>query len=505
MKSSNALLPAGRIRKTCIIFSLAGALGFLYLRTFLLPATPLAAYGDEIHYFLHAVRMMHGQLPYRDFFTFVLPGTDVLYAAVFRLLGVRQWVAQALIVAVGWLLAVVITWVASKVLSGPLALLPGLLFLVFDFDSALDATHHWWSTLFVLLAVGVLLGGRSSRRVLAAGALCGVAALFTQTQGALGAMAIALYLVLTAGEEALRLRELVLLGAAFLVALGCGLGYFIWQVGLRAIAYWTIYFPAVYFSTLEAHTPGAYFLRMPTLHRPGDLLTMVPYLFIHAAVPWIYGLCLWRLVRERKIMDRQMWSRALLLTLVGLALFVSVMSAATVLRLCVIAPPAMILGVWFFSGTTQLDRWMRAALWTAGVVLLLYLPVSRQRYGGTALDMPTGRAAFGNARQYEAMQWLAERTHPGESIFDDPGAAFALRLESAGPLDYVTTGEFTRPEQVAAVVRALEQRRTRFVYLFPDLYATPRTGDNLGPFRDYLSNNYHLAKAAPSGQMWERN
>src|SRR5580698_10639810 len=95
---------------------------FLYLRTFLLPATPFVAYGDEVHYLLHAVRMLHGELPYRDFFTFVFPGADVLYAGVFRVFGVHQWVAQGLIVLLGLLLACAVTWVSSSILRGQLVL-----------------------------------------------------------------------------------------------------------------------------------------------------------------------------------------------------------------------------------------------------------------------------------------------------------------------------------------------------------------------------------------------
>src|ERR1700677_3689053 len=207
-------MKAERNRRSLFLFFLASAAAFLYLRTFLLPATPLSAYGDEVHYLLHAVRMTHGQLPFRDFFTFILPGTDLLYAGGFRLFGIHLWVVQIFVIALGLLLSGVITWIASSVLPGPLAILPGLLFLVYDFDSALDATHHWWSTLFVMAAAGVLMRGMSSRRLFTAGALCGIATVFTQTQGVLGLLAVAGY-VLWIGREDRRgsvvLRDLMAL------------------------------------------------------------------------------------------------------------------------------------------------------------------------------------------------------------------------------------------------------------------------------------------------------
>ena len=68
---------------------MAGAAALLYLRTFLLSATPVIAHDDQTIFFARAVNFLHGQILYRDFFEFVPPGTDLLYAAGFRLFGVH--------------------------------------------------------------------------------------------------------------------------------------------------------------------------------------------------------------------------------------------------------------------------------------------------------------------------------------------------------------------------------------------------------------------------------
>jgi hypothetical protein len=348
MKNQTIQSKVERNHRSFFVISLLFALVFLYLRTFLLPATPFVAFGDEIHYFLHAVRMLHGEAPYRDFFTFVFPGTDLLYYTVFRITGVHQWVAQGLIVTLGLLLTCAVTWVSSSILRGRLALLPALLFLVFDFTGTLDATHHWWSTLSLLTATGLLAGKRNRHSIVLAGALCGIATLFTQTEGGLGLAAIVLYLLTThRGDEerAGVLREVALLVIPFVAIVGCVIGYFASQVGLRTILYWTIYFPLAYFSTIPAHTPGAYFLQMPHLDRPRNLLSSLPYLFIHLVVPLSYIFCLVRLIRRRSEIEVLLWDRVFLITLVGFATFLSVANAATFLRLCVIAPPALILTV----------------------------------------------------------------------------------------------------------------------------------------------------------------
>lgn len=494
-------------RSLFLIVLLSSAI-FLYLRTFLLPATPFNAFGDEIHYFLHAVRMLHGELPYRDFFTFVFPGTDLLYAGVFRIFGVHQWVAQGLILVLGLLLTCAVTWVSSNILRGPLVLLPALLFLVFDFSSALDATHHWWSTLSVLAATGVLLNGRDLRRLVIAGTLCGIATLFTQTQGSLSLIAIVLYLVMVRRQddrESSLLQEIALLVIPFVIVVGVVIGYFASMVGLGTIVYWTIYFPLTYFSTIPAHTPRAYLLQMPTFHRPSDLFFTLPYLIIHLVVPLGYILSLVRLRRTKSKMESHLWGNVFLVTVIGIATFISVMNAPTYLRLCLVTPPALILCVWYFSGPATPDRWVRGGLWTAGLIFLLYLPISRQLHERAYLDLPTGRTAFTNARQYDKAQWFAARTHPGESFFNEPFVAFALSLNSPAPIDYVLPSQFTRPEQVDALLKSMTAHQTRYIYLYPELYSSVHAADNLGPLRDYMAKNYHLARADSAGQTWERN
>ena len=476
-------------------------------QAFLLPWTPLAPYGDELHYFIHGVRMLHGQLPYRDFFTFVPPGTDLLYLGIFQLFGIHAWVVQGIVVVLGFSLTCAILWVSTGILDGFAALLPGLLFLVFDLGGAFDATHHWWCALFVLLATGTLMDGRDRTRLAITGALCGVATLFTQTQGGLSLLAIALYLVWTQPVEKKggRWRELGPLVFPFVLIVGAFVAYYSWRIGFHTLVYWTLSFPVRYFSTLEAHTPRAYFLGRPHISRIDDLLAAAPYLFVHLLVPLMYLLCLFRLFREKRNMEEQSWQRVFLITLVGLAMFASVVSAPTPLRLCVVAPPAVILCVWYFGRAAKLDRMVRGALWAAALLLIIFLPINRQLHRRDYLDTPIGRMAFLQPKEYQQVLWFAQRTHPGDSFFDNQLAAFVLSLESPGPLDYVTAHAFTRPEQVQQLISSMEAHRTQFIYLYPELYGPPPADDNLEPLRQYIAQNYHLAKADAAGKVWERN
>jgi hypothetical protein len=479
---------------------------FLYLRTFLLPAVPLLTVGDESHYFLHALRMMHGQLPYRDYFTFVPPGTDLLYVGIFRLLGVHQWVVQGLLIFLGVFLSSIVMWDAQKVLCTSSVILTSLLFLVFDFNSAIDATHHWWSVLLVMAAVGVLLGGRSSARIVLAGSLCGFATLFTQTYGSLSLLAIALYLFLTTGDGRHKpnlFRELLLLCLPFASVLIPVVGYYAHLIGFRTLTYWTIYYPLVFFRAQE-NNPLAFF-RTPRIHGISGIHLLISFIFMHTLVPLIYILCAVRLVRKKRTMDLLRWKQILLLTLVGSALFVSIMSAPTFLRVCAVGPPAIILCVWYLDGSSRLHYWSTIALWTAAITSILYLPISRQLHQHVTVNLPTGRVAFISDKQYDKMLWLAQHTHPGETFLNDTNTAFALSLESPGPLDFVTTTEFTRPQQIDALLLSMTDHQTRYIYLYPSLTAPIRTKNNLEPFLKYLGKNYHLAEVFSDGQILERN
>ena len=177
------------------ILGAVGAFTFsiCYLRSFLFPNIPVLLWGDALGYATKGARILGGELPYRDFFDFVTPGTDLVYALLFRSVGIALWVPNLLMCIMAAMITLWVTWCARRLVYGDLALLPGLLVTGFVLSGSFDATHHWFSTLFVMAAVAVLFDGASSRRVLAAGTLCGIAASFTQSKGAGAVLALLIY------------------------------------------------------------------------------------------------------------------------------------------------------------------------------------------------------------------------------------------------------------------------------------------------------------------------
>jgi hypothetical protein len=503
----------GQIRTIHFVLFFIVTFVFLYLRTFLLPGIPLLAAGDETLYFIHGIRILHGQVPFRDYFTYVMPGVDLLYAGAFGLFGIHAWLAQAFEILLGGVIAVVLVWISRSVLSGPAIFLPSLLFLVLDFDVTKDATHHWYSTLFVLIATGVMSGGRSARRVFAAGTLCGLAAIFTQSQGLLSLIAIAGYLWWTGeGNTRRRAIQLVALVLPFVVIVGGFLGYFVYRAGFASVYYALVTFVFRYFPGMKTHTPYVYFMLIPTHHTLGDVTRVIPYLFIHVFLPFGYLFCLFRLFREKKTMDRRMWESVLLINLVGLALFAAIANAPSYYRMCMVAPPVTIVCVWLVGGASIAQRRMRGLLWVVAIVAMVTLPFQLQRRWRGYVNLPTGRTAFLDPVLYEEFRWFAQKTHPGESFFDGPQLTFALSLDNPTTVDYVTQTEYTTTEQVAAAIQGMEKHQTPLVALYQhnyapraDLNARRRPGNNLARFLDYVYRNYHMVKVFPSLQIWERN
>ena len=495
MEEHSATHAAGHLSRALLGLSVTGALLFLYLRTFLLPATPFVAIGDQVLFFTRALRIMNGQVLYRDFFELVTPGTDFLYALGFRIFGVHAWIMQAFAIALGLALCCVITLIAAKIIRGPLILLPAVLFLVFDFNSALDITHHWYSTLAALAAAGVLMGGPGLKRISAAGALCAIATLFTQTQGALALLALMVYLLWLKPSQAQGpgvLKELAALLLPFLLIVCCVLGYYVHKAGFQTIFFDLVLFPAKYLSSGEVNSPRTYLRQLPPVHSLSDVLLFVPFVFIYALVPYIYLLGFYQLWRKRGVLSSSVRQHLVLLHLLGLALFLAVATGPRFFRLCTVAPPAILICTWIISQQARAFTLVRNLLWVLAVAFALLLPFHRQTQWHATLDLPIGRTAFVDPLELHEFASLAQRTHPADPFFNQPALSLYLALDNPTASEFVNYDEFTRPEQVTAVLQSLRQRPPSFVMMFPQTPDFSSAHDHSGPFRKYVHDNYHL-------------
>jgi len=477
------------------------------LRLFVLPHTPLLLWGDALGFAIKGVRMLSGELPYRDFFEFLTPGTDLFYALLFRCFGVSLWamhLTMALLLAVSawWL-----TWCAGRLVRGWFVVLPAALLLGLVLNFSLDPTHHWFSIVALMGAAWLLFDGDSLGRATAAGAFCGLAASFTQTEGAAAVIALCAYFLWRAVRENDRTgqwwrRSLVLCASALGIFLIIN-GPFILVSGPRRWTWDVIVFPMRYFGSVPNNQ---WTDALTQFFIAEGMLKWICFPFLYLAVPLTY---IWFFVRLRQAgkSPHEPWNQLVLVAAIGMAMLAAVAAAISIRRIAIASPPAMLLLTWLLYQSRR-ARFavalgsVSAAVAMAGIAAVQLRP---ERF----LNLPVGRVAIPpRADYYDIYRWMAENTKPGQWYFGLHPLPLALKLRFATPVSQMTPGEYTRPEQVTEIVDGIDRRRVPVIVLRPRMYSPSELNglpDHLQPFRDYLYLHYDKVKSFPSGdEIWVR-
>lgn len=486
------------------------ALTYLYLNLFVFPNIPIYLDGDQTFFWEYALRLLHGERVYRDFFQFTPPGTDLYYLALFKIFGTRLWVIDAGVLLLGIALSCLCFSIARRLMDDALAMLASLLFLVVAYSTLLDATHHWFSLLAALCAVRVLMPQRTAARIAAAGAFLGIASFFTQTAGAMGLLALLVFLAwdgFSAGKSGrIVAGHVLLLAAAFGLALGGLSAYLIAKVGWKQLWYFEVVYPRRYLIYREEGILWQ-LTEHPTL---SGLAGYVQRRCVYALLLIMYPVTLWHGWRERRSpVSRQV----ALLALMGLFLLLEVIPRANWTRIYAVSMPALILFLWAvgqMSPTSRGRKTLTVALWLILGGLAAGKVLSRQRQNHFAAQLPAGRAALTQAK-YEEFTWLMQHTRPGDFFFQAGWLNLypPLELRSPAYMDTLTANEVTRPEYVALTVRQLEERQVKYIMWTKGL-DTPEDPDrpwedHLAPLRAYLESHYRLVRVFPSeDELWQR-
>jgi hypothetical protein len=502
-------------RSATAVLVLAGAAAYLGARTFIAPGTPVLLAGDQGFFWMYADRMLHGERPYRDFFQFTPPGTDVVYLAAFAVFGARTWVASAVVVALGVALGGVCFRVARDLMGDASAALAAAIFVVLVFGQTLTGTHHGWSALCVMCAVASFTAGdesASAPRFAVAGALLGLASFFTQTHGVAGLAAFAVFAVWRARHAGLPRRGAVVEGLAslfggFAAALLAASAYFLATVGVGPME-------ACLVSYVWKHMGYAEFrwdLGLPEAPTWRSAGALAPYGLVYALVPTGYALACRRFGRERALGepgDRNR-ERVALLWIVGVALLAEVAVNLSWLRLLSVCMPAVVLLLWAAEGSGRVGRAFRATAWIGVVGFAALLVRSTRRHHSVVAELPAGRAATDPSKRGE-LDWLARHITPGTSFFatEHPSIYFPLRLRDPLYLDAAVPGPQTSLELATRAVQELESFRVDTVMWSPRLEAA-REDEGLAGIavlRSYVHAHYHRVQIFSGGdEAWARD
>lgn len=486
---------------------LFGSAVYLYLNLFTNSGIPYLLGGDQVFFWTYAQRLLNGECVYCDFFQFTPPGTDLVFYSLFKIFGFRIEVVNSVVLVLG----VGLCWLCFRlslfVMRRSAAIATAALFLVLLFGKMLNATHHWFSTLAVTLAITVLLKRRSPERVSAAGALLGLASFFTQTRGVAAAVGIVVFLLWEhfETEQSFRtgVKHVGVMVLSFMATWACLSAYWIGVIGLRRL---------LSFQITAARRVVIHGWTISSLGIPLEDLTWRrfpvggQYIFVYLLLPSIYAICIWK-CWTRDFPDRE---RVLLLSLTGIAVMLEVAQSLNWIRVYSVAMPAIVLLVWFLQKQGAGHGHTMSFLWVCILALAIHQTTSRHHTQYVIADLPSGTVAVSPLRA-EKLIWLSQHTRPNDFLFEPawPGSYLPLQLRNPVFIDGFDSRGITPPEYVDLSIRQLDAKAVRYVLWAPRLEApviqkSPVEND-LAAFRAYLEEHYCRVRTfSDADQLWER-
>jgi hypothetical protein len=483
----------------------AGAAFYLYVNLFVSPRIPILLGGDQVYFWMDAQRMLHGELPYRDFFQFTPPGTDLVYFSLFNLFGSHIWVTNIVVLVLGVALCGICFSIASQIMELDLALPATILFLTLIYTRLLNATHHWFSVLVILCAVRVLLRGQSPARIFSAGCLLGLAGFFSQSHAGAALIAFILWLGWQHFREGAEwLADAAILALGFATTLGIAESYFIVVMGWKLL--W--YFQVTYVLHFMVGGPGTSFLGMPPWSGWRHFPSTVQYISVYLLLPVVYVVTLWKCWKGNSDpAAREQDEKAMLVALTGSVLLFEVMFSLNWLRIYTISMPGIILLLWLVR-SLEARRMALQIIWAASLFIAA-TEIVHAHHGYIVAELSAGRAAM-EPEAYQKLEWIEQHTQPEEFFFDSawPGVYLPLRLRNPVFAEGVGLDTETRPEFVQQAITQLDAKEVRYVLWSKQLNiqgnSEPPTS-SLAPLRLYLHERYKKVKVfADQDEIWQR-
>lgn len=524
LKSSNAAL-LERAAPSLIFVSCIAYLCVFLRHSTLEPDEGIVLQGAE--------RILHGELPYRDFFSFYTPGSFYLVAFLFRTFGDSFVVARASLTVAGAICSVVTYLLARRVCSLGISLFAAILATTAGAAFRFLVLHNPYSTLLCCLAVYAavkFLETQKSGWAFAVGSLAALTFLTEQSKGAglcIG-LAIGFLLLQTLGRtQLLQTPMIVALALGFAWPLALTFGYF-WshqaihvmlQSWLWPLQHYTQANHVPYgFQNWSDHSREIIFHTGPLWIRVIQTLVASPGLLV-PLLPLIAGgiliyLCL-HLWRRR---DAPADSHYYLLTcsiLVGLLASI-VAVRADILHFMYLSPLWYLVLAWVLGSNGIRNRALLAArpLLTAysltifgllGMAVLLAAT-------GAQLQLDTRRGVIKTFQNDTVVPYLQAHIPPGKTLLVYPYLPLYNYLTatlSPSPYDYFQPGMNT-PAQAQEIVSSLETQQAQAILFepwFPEKFANSWPGTPLpaianDPVSDYIVRNYHICQMLTSPENW---
>jgi hypothetical protein len=225
-------------------------------------------------------------------------------------------------------------------------------------------------------------------------------------------------------------------------------------------------------------------------------------------LPVVYCTVFWLCWSRRRGSSSR--ERAALLSLVGFLLLAEVATAVNWLRLYSVSLPGVILFFWIIGERLRTKSYALIFAWVMTLGFGVQQVTSIHAANSVEARLPGGILAT-TPEYYEKLQWIAERTHPGEFFLQAgwPGVYLPLQLRNPLYIASLTRFDISRTEDIALSIQQLKSKPVRYILWTPLLDRDCLPGltcvDTISPIRDFIHVSYKWVHTFPDGEtMWQR-
>jgi|TARA_R110002072_G_scaffold221373_1_gene378499 hypothetical protein len=436
---------------------------------------------DEAYYFYHAIRMLDGEVLYRDVFELTTPFLMDLLALAFHLFGETFTTGRAVGSIIQALLTVAIYAGVRAVGAGrALAVAAALLQLAIGQPAWPYTTPHWLAILLVCALLLISLDRQRARTtgwVVMQGLLLGLLLATRQHAG----VAVGIGMVLLTLADALNDRlwerapglpligSVLTLAAATLAGFGLVMGPHLMQAGVGPILSQLVIYPLTgYRDTNQVTWSTNYLLN----HEPFTWPALLKYLPLVVAITALRAAVAW--VRRY---DRRTVETLLVLAIFGASAIAFTMAFPDLTHLAMIMPVLLIVAGELLTSVLGIaGRRGRLAQTALALALIVACTVQLQRnYAGALTQYPIqhytqfGWLPFGKQSEVAVVEWVkgeVEKSLGGDLLCYPGWSAIYLMTGAHNPTRHgLIFPGYQSEEEIQDVIETLEQKRVEHVLL----------------------------------------
>jgi 4-amino-4-deoxy-L-arabinose transferase-like glycosyltransferase len=475
-----------------------------------------------------ATRILSGQIPYRDFFSFYTPGSFYLVAGLFRIFGNSFLVARSSLAVAGALCSVLTYVLCRRVCSRGVSAYAAILATATGAAFRFLVLHNCYSTLSAAAAVYAairLVETRNSRWAFATGTLAATTFLFEQSKGGGLALGLLLGFLLLRRLVFGRPRAIADLAAGFAWPFLLTFGYFAMQHAFsEMLRSWL--WPLRHYTGAN-HVPygwqnwsdntrdivfhsGPLALRVVKVIAvsPGFLVPVLPLLGIGVLTYWAFRL------RKEPSNEPVRYYVVLGSAMAGLLLSV-VMVRPDILHFMYLVPLWYVALAWILAAEARssflnrirpaLVAYVAFAFGMLGFAVLLATVGAHER-------IETRRGEVTAGAPDTVIPFLQSQYGAGDSLLVYPYLPlynYLTATQSPSRYDFFQPGMNT-PEQAREIIQSLESTHAKAVLLepwFAEKFAnswpeTPLPAIAKDPVTDYIVRNFRVCAMLNSPENW---